>query len=156
MKDYEKKVKKHYDSMSSSEIDNGSIEHAKIVVKYLFKMAEEKKLDVKIATGCLDGAFYSNFTESAKNILKNNKISIISHDEPDESIFKTLISESENASLLTAGNKVMSLPHFILVGDKAYRIEEDNMLMTARASFNRESIGSFLASFFGDIKKAVA
>lgn len=153
MKEYREIVEEYYNSNSSNEIDNGSIEHAKVVVEFLFKKAEEQKKDVKIVTGRLDGDFYSKFVASAKNILKNNTISIISHEECHDSEFKDAVMASDNGSLLVANTKFKSLPHFILIGNNAYRFENDDILKTAKASFNKKSFATFLDQLFLILKK---
>jgi hypothetical protein len=154
MDTYEKLIKKHYESLSSEELDNGSIEHAKILVKYLFELALAKQKDVKIISGCLNGAFYNTFADYAKNILNNgNSISLISIKKPEAGSFKNTLEHSDNASIVVADSKVDSLPHFILVGDSAYRFENDDILCTAKASFNKPSMGKFLNFLFDDIHK---
>lgn len=158
MGDYDKLIQEHYKSLSSKEFENGSVEHAKILVKYLFKMALSKKLDMKMISGCLNGEFYDNFTESAKKLLAGgNRISLISVKSPDEGSFKDVLKSdnSGNASIIVADDKVDSLPHFILVGDSAYRFENSDILCTAQASFNKPSMGKFLNFLFEDIRKSL-
>lgn len=153
MNEFEKIVKKHYENLIPGEIDNGSIEHAKVLVKYLFKLAESKNVqDVKIVTGCLDNNFYSGFVDSAKKILKHSKISIISHNDCEEGEFKKVVNDSDKGEIYIVDDNVKSLPHFILIGDSAYRFENDDILKTAKASFNGESIAQFLNLLFDDIK----
>jgi hypothetical protein len=64
------------------------------------------------------------------------------------------IEKSANGTIkiISKDDKVTSLPHFILVGDCAYRLETDDRLKLATASFNRPSIGQFLSDIFDRFK----
>jgi hypothetical protein len=146
MNDFEKLVKKYYDNNSDEQISNGSMKHAKILVKYLFLYAKKTGKDVKIITGTLEKDFYNLFTESIKDILNNNKVSIISENACEDSVFKQTVLNSSNGSI--AENNTNSLPHFILVGNATYRLETDDNLKLATASFNRPNIGKFLLDIF--------
>lgn len=146
MNDFEKLVKKYYDNNSNEQISNGSMEHAKILVGYLFLYAKEKSKNVKIITGTLEKDFYNLFTPSIKDILNNNKVSIISENTCVDSDFKRAIEDSSNGSIIE--NNKNSLPHFILVGNAAYRLETDDNIKLAIASFNRPNIGKFLLEIF--------
>jgi hypothetical protein len=149
MNDFEKLVKKYYEDNSNEQISNGSMDHAKILVRYLFLRAKSKGEDVKIITGTLEKDFYNLFTPSIKDILNNNKVSIISENTCVDSAFKQAILNSSNGSIRE--NSTVSLPHFILVGDGAYRLETDDNLKLATASFNRPNIGKFLLDIFNSV-----
>lgn len=153
MKDFEDIVKKHYPN-SSETISNGSLEHAKILAKYLFLYAKEKGQDVRIITGVLDKDFYRIFSTTIKEILINNKVSIISENNYCESEFSNAVNNSDNGSIkvISKHDKIESLPHFILVGDCAYRLETDDNLKLAIASFNRPGVGKFLLDIFNRIQ----
>lgn len=156
MKDYEKLVYKHFISSSSAEIDNGSIDHAKVVVEYLFRLAGKKGLSVKIVTDCLEKEFYDAFAGPIKEILNTNKVSIISLNEPEEGSFKEIVSSSGNGSIKIANEEYEALPNFILIGDSAYRLETNHLFKKAKASFNRKHKGQFLNSIFHDIETTLA
>jgi len=157
MDDFRKLVKKHYRQNSSESISNGSIEHAKVLAKYLFRFANEENKEVRITTGSLEKDFYENFTEIIQKILHNNKVLIISENTCDTSTFKEAVTASKNGSIQVfkpeKNAQIQSLPHFILVGDSAYRLETNDKLKIATASFNRPSVGEFLKSIFQAIYK---
>lgn len=150
MNDFEKLVHKYYNSNSDELISNGSIEHATILAKYLFLSAEKMENDVKIITGSLDKDFYAKFAEPIKRILKNNTVSIISEKPYEQSDFSQAILDSNNGNIKTLSkkDKITSLPHFILIGDSSYRLETDDNLKLAQASFNRPNVGKFLLAIF--------
>ncbi|VVH62146.1 hypothetical protein BSPWISOX_2041 [uncultured Gammaproteobacteria bacterium] len=154
MHNFEDIVKRCYQKNSDEEISNGSIKHAKILADYLFRYAKEKNKDIKIVTGSLDGGFYNNFSDIVKEILTKNKVSIISEKPYEDSSFSQEIKKSANGTIKIIGkdDKVTSLPHFILIGDCAYRLETDDRLKLATASFNRPSIGQFLSDIFDRFK----
>lgn len=153
MKDFEDIVKKHYPNSSES-ISNGSLEHAKILAKYLFRYAKEKNQDIRIITGVLEKDFYELFSTIIKEILINNKVSIISEKNYQESKFIDEINNSKNGNIkvISESDNIESLPHFILVGDCAYRLETDDNLKLATASFNRPGVGMFLLDIFNRVK----
>lgn len=157
MDDFRKLVEKYYKQNSSESISNGSIEHAKVLAKYLFRVALDKNEEVRITTGSLEKDFYENFTDIIKKILIKKKVSIISENTCANSTFQEAIEESENGSIQVFKPKknaqIQSLPHFILVGDGAYRLETNDKLKIATASFNRPSVGEFLKSIFQAIEK---
>jgi hypothetical protein len=154
MHNFEDIVKRCYQKNSDEEISNGSIKHAKILADYLFRYAKEKNKDIKIVTGSLDGGFYNNFSDIVKEILTKNKVSIISEKPYEDSSFSQEIKKSANGTIkiISKDDKVTSLPHFILIGDCAYRLETDDRLKLATASFNRPSIGQFLSDIFDRFK----
>ncbi len=153
MKDFENTVKKHYPN-SNETISNGSLEHAKILAKYLFRYAKEKGQDIRIITGVLDKDFYELFSVTIKEILINNKVSIISEKQYQKSNFADEINSSKNGNIrvIAKSDKIKSLPHFILVGECAYRLETNDNLKLATASFNRPGVGNFLLDIFNRVK----
>lgn len=153
MRDFENTVKKHYPNSSES-ISNGSLEHAKILAKYLFRYAKENSQDIKIITGALEKDFYELFSTTINEILINNQVSIISENSYQKSKFADEINNSSNGSIkvIDKNDNIESLPHFILVGDCAYRLETDDNLKLATASFNRPGVGKFLLDIFNRVK----
>ncbi|MBA5249834.1 MAG: hypothetical protein FE834_09975 [Gammaproteobacteria bacterium] len=153
MDDFKKLVETHYKRNSSETISNGSVKHAKVLVEYLFRLAEEKGKNVSIVTGSLEKSFYETFTEAIEKILKNNTVSIISENAWDDSSFASAIKKSEKGfiKIFKPNEEIQSPPHFILVGNSAYRLETDDKLKIATASFNRPAIGEFLELIFKEL-----
>lgn len=153
MSDFEKLVKKHYEKNSNEQISNGSMDHAKILAQYLFICAKEKRRDIKIITGTLEKNFYEIFAEPIQDVLKNNTVSIISEKPCENSSFKSAVENSNNGSIkvIKQSDNTTSLPHFILIGDSAYRLETDDNLKLATASFNRPNVGKFLLKIFNRV-----
>lgn len=156
IKSYEKKVKKHYQEKEIMEFDNSSVEHAKIVTKYLFEYAIEKKTDIKIFAGTLEASFYDNFLEQAKTLLTTQKISIICEKKCEKGAFQALIDGNNKGEISNINaSQDIGVSHFVLAGDSAYRDEKSDALKTASASFNGYMRGSFLSVLFDDIKKNI-
>lgn len=154
MEDFENTVKRNYPNSSES-ISNGSLEHAKILAKYLFRYAKEKGKDIRIITGVLDKDFYDIFSTTIKEILVSNKVLIISENNHQNGEFSKEIINSKNGNIKVLYKKYgikSSLPHFILVDDCAYRLETDDNLKLATASFNRPGVGKFLLDIFNRVK----
>ena len=81
-----------------------------------------------------------------------NIISIISKDKCDSGDFFNTVSGSRKSNIIFVEDKMKSIPHFILVGDSAYRLEKDDVSKTAIGVFNNQGVGSFLDSLFNDVK----
>lgn len=154
--EFEKLVEKNYKGRTTERISNGSLEHAKILVKYLFRLAIEEKQDVKIMTGSLQADFYDNFSAEAKNLLnQGNRISVISLCQPKCGRFFDAVKENPRGSIAIAGEKMESIPHFVLVGNSAYRLETDDYRKSAIGVFNNTDVGSFLAEMFDETQNEI-
>lgn len=151
-KSFESRVERYYPN-SDDNISNGSIEHAKVLVAYLFRYAIEKGQDVRMVTGHLEKTFYELFTPLIENILKHNKVSIISERNYDSSSFSDAIISADKGEIKIIGenNNIKHPPHFILVGEQSYRLETDDNLKLATASFNDPNIGKYLLGVFNRI-----
>lgn len=135
---------------SSLMIHNASYEHAKILFINLLQEASVRKEDVIITSGKLYLDFYNSLIDETEKILKNGvkiRLAVI-NPEPDleQHPFVSLLRKY-NATIYTA-TASCSLPHFILIGDKRFRLETDHEQTKAVASFNNQQIVSVLKSIF--------
>ena len=143
-KEFQNIVRRHY-SNSNEHISNGSIGNAKVLVNYLFRYSLEKKQDVKIITGSLKEELYSPFTNLIKEILEKNEVKVISETGYKTNGFFNKIKNSINGDIKILNKK---LPHFSLVGKRAYRLETNDEIKLAIGSFNRSPVGEHLSEIF--------
>jgi len=151
------KVKNDEGVRSSRLINNADIEHAKVAVEAVLDVAIEDKKDVCIVTDSLRKDFYSNekLVSKARELLTNkNKIEIIVLDpnaDLTQNTFADVVRDDSYGSILL-GDKKHSAPHFIVAGDRVFRLETNHNQTKATISFNNESIGSCLLAEFNRLK----
>ncbi len=152
---FEKKVDRCKRKELSDIIENASRDHAKYLVKALLDKAIKKNEPIRIVTGTFDGDFYKGLVDAFSACTeKNIPISVIVLDKefnPASHPMAKLI-DSGNIRLLTiADDKIeeaSTAPHFILVGDRRFRLETDHDQAKAVASFNDPSMGRWLMETF--------
>jgi len=155
---FERAVTVARETKSDRILSNRSLTHASHVVFELFNLAIDLRVDVKMSSGFFNpGCYNSSIVSKAKELMKLGcRIDGVAEKQYKDKIihseFATLLSKAENerASLRIidpqdlAGNFL----HFTLVGDTAYRFEQDHDLAKALLSFNRpETVSSLKEEF---------
>lgn len=134
-------------------IYNASIDHAKLLFTELIQDAIERKEDIRIVSGELNPTFYGALTDDATRAL-DKKITIkLIVLNPDIDLTKNpfvSILLNKGGEVYKAKSK-LDMPHYILVGDKRFRLELDHKQAKAVASFNNEGIGKTLKNNFDNI-----
>ena len=150
MDSFEKLVKYCADNDSTRIIQNASMEHAKILLRQLLLTASEKGETVRIVSGRLRRDFYNDLLAEAQKTLDRVKVSIVvlSGDQLDGNRFFELVRGHHNGEVVVLEQEPERWTHFIVVGDKRYRVEEDDGKQTAHASFNNEIIPQLLIDRF--------
>ena len=142
---------------SSRLIYNADIEHAKVAVEAILDVAVEDEKDVCIVTDSLRKDFYSNLAlvSKVKQVLASqHKVGIIVLDSETDltnNAFANVVKDNKYGSILR-GDKKNSAPHFIVAGDRVFRLETDHNQTKATISFNNESMGSCLLAEFNRLK----
>ncbi len=141
---------------SKQVLTNASIAHAHILVARLIKDAAKHKEDIRIVTGCLYKDFYNGLVDELDAALQNGcVINVVvlkkSPSELDGNNFVKKLGEYNNAELIFLDIGADDLPHFIVVGNKRYRLEMDDKQKKAIACFNDEHLGSSLVKLHASI-----
>ena len=153
MDDFRALVTRAQQSKSPKIITNASLSHAAVLVEKLLKTADEDKLPIRIVSGCMASSFYEQFCGKFKDLLgKGLQIRALVEDDScldgSHSICEEIRSH-KNGSVLQLPD-VGGCPHFILVGDRVFRLETNHDLKSAKASFDDPVIGKMLLSLFDD------
>lgn len=136
-------------------IENTSAEHAAILMKNLLIFSSDNNTDVKIVSGSLHPKFYDALVYDIQSIMnKGQKVKIvILSDESSirQNIFYNAVKRHDNGSVICLPDE-KDIQHFILT-DNAYRVEVDDQLKKAYASFNDEDhvMTGILAAKFSDL-----
>lgn len=150
MDSFKKLVKHCADNDSTRIIQNASTEHAKVLLQQLLLTASEKGETVRIVSGRLRRDFYNDLLNEVKKALDSVEVSIVvlSREQLDDNPFFNLVNEHPKGKVVALDEEPGRWTHFIVVGDKRYRIEEDDGKQTAHASFNNEVIPQLLIDRF--------
>ncbi len=155
MSEFAELIKELRKTKSSRLIYNASIEHAQDLFSELFKEAEETKGNVKIVSGILTEDFYGQFSDTVKRIIDQGisvQLAVLS---PKVNLEKHVFA----TSILDRGGKVfqadeeLDTPHYILVGDRGFRLETDHNKTKAVASFNNPEVAKRLEIHFANLVK---
>lgn len=152
MDEFEKMVRECRIKELPRVIENASIEHALTLFENLFDMAIEKSRDVRIVSGCLTEGFYSKLIDRALKAMDagiNVKVVVLdpSHLEKDKNTFYKTIDGHRHGEVSTLSLKTEHyMPHFIVVGTEAYRLETDDKKKTAVACFKDSAIAPQLVN----------
>jgi|WetSurSiteA1Bulk_404760.scaffolds.fasta_scaffold67350_2 hypothetical protein len=136
---------------STQIIHNASYEHAKILFNNLIQEAGEKNEDITIVSGELFLDFYESLIpDTEKALQKGIKISLAVCNIPENFDTHPFVSllKKYNMSIYKPVEGCVSLPHFIVVGTKRFRLEIDHKQTKAIACFNNEQIGKILKTIF--------
>ena len=132
-------------------IQNASISHAKIIVDQLFESAIRHGENIRMASGRLLPEFYSDIIDKAKKVLSQRiRISVVVLDSTeddlrDNKLYSVVVNDPHGEVLTSRGSMTGEQVHYVLVGEKRYRVEIDDKTKEAIASFNDPRIGGLLA-----------
>ena len=138
-------------------ISNASIRHAKIIVRELFKSAIKNIEPVYIVSGKLDRDFYRDLVGKAQQVLEQSRIEIIildadENDMEGNELFE-LVSSHNNGTVIAHSGLTEHHAHFVLVGNRRYRVETDDGRKDAIACFNNPSVGQVLTNAFNNYRE---
>lgn len=136
--DFARMVKHYADTDSTEVIENASMEHALILVRYLFIKASQKSKEVRIVSGRLFEPFYSRLIDTIGQVLEKSKVVvlILAADQIKGNSFVNRVKEHPNGKVGVLDMAPDLLSHFVVVGDRSYRIEMDDERKMAHACFN--------------------
>ncbi len=154
MQTYEEIVR-HYRKTESGEVlENLSPPHAKILFENLLEAAVENGEKVCIYSGTLNKEFYEQLTEAIKDTLqklqKGDVLVAVAKPHGENQVGGNSFADAVKAFGGELKEGVADLvgkdfPHFILVGDRRYRLEKDDETKEAIACFNDPRLGGLLA-----------
>ena len=148
--EYKKIVKKYRKKEKEYVITILSHFHAKVLFDDLLKIAKKKKEQVCIYSGTLNEDFYNQLADSVKSALERTEVlvAVSKSEDLENNLFAQAVKGSPNGKLKTVHESLLGAgwPHFILVGDKRYRIEKDDVTKQAIACFNDPTLGKVLLS----------
>jgi hypothetical protein len=131
---------------SVATIPNGSGRQATDMMHELFTMATNQGLEIALFSGELQEAVYEPLVDDLEKFLAPKgrggtepKIRVLTEKDPAGLIanpFCEMLSRSPEAEILQASPIAKPMPHFMLVGLDAYRVEKDHGTMEAVGSFN--------------------
>lgn len=131
------------------------------IVMRLFELALEKKKDIRIVSGVLHERFFIDFKDMAKEMLKEKlslkAIVLHPHYKVKKYSFADIIKNPNHSGELIVApfprddSIDIRHPHFILIGNKSYRLELSHSKGGAIANFNDPIIGGFLYDVFEDL-----
>jgi hypothetical protein len=141
---------------SNEVIENTSIIHARFVVLNLFELALEKKLPIKMISGRLNSVCFNYDVTKVLNQILDMGIEVqllvtdLSLDEVKGNEICKSVSSSASGKLFHLNDRASAFktPHFILVGDSAYRFETSKTTARGHVSFNKPSSVRVLSSAF--------
>jgi hypothetical protein len=141
---YAERVEAYRKGKSTYILQNNSIEHATIVIRNLLIFAGEHKLPVRLLSGELFPEVYDGLVPEASDAIRQGcDIRVITmcgaSDLAHNKFYHAVIAGRSKDAVLTLGEPVESRQHFMLVGDKAYRVEDDHNTKRAYACFNDEN-----------------
>ena len=152
---YEDFVLKCYHKKLDKEIHNASTENALLLFNTLLDKAIRDKEDVRIISQTLLASFYNKLTSKIQTIINNgNTINIIVEQDIDDKNNNTFYQKLKEYITL-ARPKFKQLPNFIVVGNNAYRYEENKESHKAIANFNNQSMGEFITDMFDKLSKDI-
>ncbi len=156
LSNFEKKVLDCRNNLKCDIIKNDSKEYALILFENLLDVALEKTEDVKIVSGSLDKTFYNKLVQKINLLLDKVQVTVFVLEDVDLSgnHFASAVTERGDLRVNKTGKKI-NIPHFILVGDRRFRIETDHNQAQADASFDDEALGKVLLNFYNEAGKAI-
>ncbi len=143
-------VNECFKNESSQFIHNASKDHAQVLIEKLIDFAIKKKVDIKIVSGHLTNDFYNLFNEKIATALEAGcKVSVIVLRplELAKNKFAETVRNHSRGSCKQIADGI-NAPHFILIGDSAFRLEENHEEAKAIASFKNSHIGDILNNLY--------
>ena len=129
--------------MSGSDeiIDNGEGAQATDMISELFVLARQQHLPVDIYSGSLHSAVFVPITALLKDYLSDDKakLRVLTDTPPAElagNAFSDTVSQHQKAQIFRYPLNAVNMLHFMLVGDRAYRLETDHHRFVASGCFN--------------------
>lgn len=150
MKDFSKAIEECRRRESTRILENASIEHAKELFVNLIDEGRVRKEPIAIVSGDLNQDFYGQLVDGARKALaENTKITLLITNpsfQIDNHPFAQAIHQG-GGKVYKATTKT-EIPHFIVVGDKRFRVETDHAQAKAKACFNNSVVGKILRKLF--------
>jgi sugar-specific transcriptional regulator TrmB len=156
MDSFSKAVEECRKKESTRVLQNASIVHAKELFLNLIDEARAKKENVAIVSGELNREFYSQLAETTQKALSEGIQVSLLVTNPDVRLDQHPFAQT----ILRAGGEVyeatekLAAPHFIVVGDKRFRVETDHDQTKAIACFNNSVVGHALRELFDTLVKS--
>lgn len=153
-KNFELAVDKASKNNSSDVIRNSSPRHASYLMAKLIEKASETNVKVRVVSGRLFSDVFDEhhlMTQATSFVKSGGSISVRVEQEPDpRSQFVDLLRSHENCSIEVMPNaeQAPATPHFMLVGDNAFRLETNHESSSAFGCFNNKNVGKTLLSIF--------
>jgi len=126
--------------------------HALFTFHELLDLANKEKYSVRIVSSRFNSEFYGKLENDIDKCLNNgSEVSVIctSYDmDLTGNKFVDTIKTHKNGYFRQVKDNNLSIPHFILVGDKSYRLETDHLQAKAIINFNDDIWGNFLRERF--------
>ena len=131
------------------------MDHAKILLRHLFRAAGDHTEPVRIVSGRLRRDFYNDLVADAEQTLQKAKVSVVvlSNEQLKDNPFYEVVKNHPNGDVRVLGTDPVSYTHFLVVGERRYRVEHDDGKHTAYASFNNEVIPPLLIEYFDHLHK---
>lgn len=160
MDSFERIVRDCAKNNRSRVIENASAEHALVLIRILFETAMRHKEEVRIVSGQLLKSFYEQLVDTACQALDRDvRFSVIVLTDSQRlkgNRFAELMTDHKNGSIAVIDADTRP-PHFVIVGERRYRVEMDDERKIALASFNDDTITPMLLELFSGLKnRAVA
>jgi translation initiation factor 2B subunit (eIF-2B alpha/beta/delta family) len=157
MKTFKQIVEKSRRNESTQVIKNASISHARVLIENLLCEAADRKEDVRIISGCLSKDFYNNLVSVLENALEKGvsvrTVVLNGRDRLAGNLFAEMIEQHDNGTLTVLDLDVDVAPHFIVVGNKRYRLETHDGHAKAIACFNDEQLGGLLSNIYSQYEE---
>lgn len=151
--DFESLVLKARMDESEDVIENASVDHAFVLFDNLISVAAEKREPIKIVSGCLFQEFYNKLVEKVQSSMDSgSNVRILVADCKEGNKQKTgnkfweAVDKHKNGEIHLLEEDFYDAPHFIVVGDKRFRIELDDKKRKAFASFNNAVVARSLVN----------
>lgn len=152
---YEEYVSLCYEKDKNENIHNATTENALLLFKKLLEKADKNKQDVRIVSGGLLASFYNELVEPLRRVINNgNHVQIITeydiNDIDNNNVYQIFKDKITDARVV-----FKELPNFIVIGNNAYRYEQDKTSHKAIANFNNPSTGGYLVKLFDQLKNDI-
>lgn len=147
-----------YKTRSPRLISNMSFAHAHVLIEKLFRLARDRKQDVRIITGSLNDEFYSEHASDVTNFLSDGagKLEVIVVDPrwnaTNNRFAKAAVDGKGTLLKVRQRTSMVGVPHFLLVGKEAFRVERDPEQVQAVASFFSPDFAAFLHNIFTELR----
>lgn len=156
---YEAQVRELAEQRDGKPIANGSIEHARILIKNLFMVAKNQ---VRLLTGQLEARFYGqdDLINEVKNFLAapSRRLQILVEDEDAVSQITlhpllSQIRDYQNVEIRAIPSNIRSHTrfHFAIADEDCFRFEKDTLKYAAFGAFGDKEFATPLISFFDQI-----